>query len=71
MSVRVSPISRGAAVLIIALGVLTFALVNAIAGVAFILLGAVLYWLLYRFARRVRREVEDAAGPSQRPAAGA
>lgn len=62
MSVRVSPISRGSALLIIALGLFTFFYVNAFAGVAFVALGLALYWLLYRFARRVRREVEG-SGP--------
>lgn len=66
MSVRVSPISKGAALLIIAIGVLTLVFVNDIAGVVFLALGVALYWLLYRFARRVGREIEEADGPAKR-----
>jgi membrane protein implicated in regulation of membrane protease activity len=57
MSVRVSPISRGAAVLIVIVGLFTIAYINEIAGIAFVVLGIALYWLLYRFARKVEREV--------------
>ncbi len=46
--------------MIIAVGILTFVYVNGIEGIAFVLLGVVLYWLLYRFARRVEREVKGA-----------
>ncbi len=64
MSVRVSPISRGAALLIMVVGVLTLVLagdvVGDIAGVAFLVLGVALYWLLYRFTRKVEREVSEA-----------
>lgn len=60
MSVRVSPISRVAAILIMALGVFTLVLVNDIAGVAFIVLGVILYALLYRFTRRVENELRSA-----------
>ena len=63
MSVRVSPISRGAAILIIALGVFTMFFVNLIAGIAFLALGAVLYALLYRFTAKLNAEV-DRAEPS-------
>ena len=56
MSVRVSPISRSAALLIIAVGVFTLIaglttgiLADTIAGVAFTVLGIALYRLLYRF----------------------
>ncbi|HME18128.1 MAG TPA: hypothetical protein VKF15_00130 [Nitrososphaerales archaeon] len=59
MSVRVSPISRGAALLIVVVGLFTIAYINDIAGVVFVVLGTVLYWLLYRFAHRVRREIEE------------
>ena len=59
MSVRVSPISRGAAILIIVLGVFTFLLVNPIAGVAFIALGVFLYLLLYRISAKLERELQD------------
>jgi membrane protein implicated in regulation of membrane protease activity len=62
LSVRVSPISRGAALLIVVIGLFTYAYINDVAGIAFVALGIALYWLLYRFARRVRREVED-SGP--------
>ncbi len=60
MSVRVSPISRVAAILIMALGVFTLLFVNDIAGVAFIVLGVILYALLYRFTRRVENELRSA-----------
>lgn len=54
---RVSPISRTAAILIIVVGVLTFFFVNQIAGVAFLALGLVLYALLYRFTNRLNAEL--------------
>ena len=60
MSVRVSPISRAAAILIILLGFFTLLFVNEIAGVAFLVLGAILYALLYRFTAKLRREVRQA-----------
>ena len=67
MSVRASPISKTAALLIIALGVfMLFAgvvagvVVNDIAGVAIIVLGLVLYRLLFRFARRLEKQISDA-----------
>ena len=63
MSVRVSPISRGAALLIVLVGLFTIAFVNPVAGVAFVVLGIVLYWLLYRFARKVKSEIGK-AGPN-------
>lgn len=59
MSVRVSPISRTAAVLIILVGVFTLFFVNSIAGVAFLVLGAVLYALLYRFTSRLNSELKE------------
>ena len=46
--------------LIVIVGLFTMAFVNPVAGVAFVVLGIALYWLLYRFARRVKREIEDA-----------
>jgi membrane protein implicated in regulation of membrane protease activity len=58
--VRVSPISRGAAILIMIIGVLTFFWINPIAGIVFFALGVLLYWLLYRFTRRLAREVREA-----------
>ncbi|MDA4125779.1 MAG: hypothetical protein OK452_01045 [Thaumarchaeota archaeon] len=67
MSVRASPISKTAALLIIALGVFTLfagivggVIVNDIAGVAIIVLGLVLYRLLFRFARKLERKIKDA-----------
>ena len=68
MAVRVSPVSRFAAILIMALGVFTLiagvvadVAANVVAGVAFTILGVALYLLLYRFSRRVRGELEKAA----------
>ena len=67
MSVRVSPISRTAALLIMAVGV--FVLVaglstgeaaNDLAGVVFIALGLFLYRLLFRFTRKLEREMSQA-----------
>lgn len=59
MSVRISPVSRAAALLIIAIGVFTLLtgqaiglLEDTIAGIAFIILGVVLYGLLYRISRK-------------------
>ncbi|MDA4119372.1 MAG: hypothetical protein OK436_02180 [Thaumarchaeota archaeon] len=67
MSVRASPISKTAALLIIALGVFTLfagvvggVVVNDIAGVAIIVLGLVLYRMLFRFARKLERQINDA-----------
>ena len=60
MSVRVSPISRGAALLIVVIGLITFVYIDPIAGVAFLVLGLVLYWLLYRFARKLGKEIGEA-----------
>jgi hypothetical protein len=67
VSVRASPISKTAALLIIALGVFTLSagvvggvVVNDIAGVAIIVLGLVLYRMLFRFARKLERQINDA-----------
>ncbi|HZW84536.1 MAG TPA: hypothetical protein VFE91_01360 [Nitrososphaerales archaeon] len=67
MSVRVSPISRTAAIVILAIGVFTLftgvvadIVENEIAGVAIIALGIFLYRLLYRFSDRVSKEVREA-----------
>jgi membrane protein implicated in regulation of membrane protease activity len=60
MSVRVSPISRMAAILIIVLGVFTLFFVNQIAGIAFLALGAILYALLYRFTAKLKAEIGKA-----------
>ena len=57
MPLVVSPISRLAAILLIILGVFTLVFVLAIAGIAILVLGIVLYWLLYRFSARVEREL--------------
>ncbi len=66
MSVRASPISKTAALLIIALGVFTLfagvvggVIVNDIAGVAIIVLGLVLYRMLFRFARKLKKQIND------------
>ena len=68
MTVRASPISKTAAILIIVVGVFVLvtglaggALANEISGVAFIVLGVALYGLLLRFTRRLRTEVSEAA----------
>lgn len=67
MHVRVSPISRAAAILIVAIGVFvlvaglaTGVLASDIAGGAFVVLGVVLYLLLYRFTRKIEREIAEA-----------
>jgi Flp pilus assembly protein TadB len=67
VSVRASPISKTAALLIIALGVFTLfagivggVIANDIAGVAIIVLGLVLYRMLFRFARKLERQIKDA-----------
>jgi heme O synthase-like polyprenyltransferase len=60
VSVRVSPISRAAAILIILLGVFTLVFVNGIAGIAFLALGIVLYVLLYRFTAKLNTAVREA-----------
>lgn len=57
MAVRVSPISRTAAILIIVLGVFTLFFVNEIAGIAFLALGVILYALLYRFTARLNTDI--------------
>jgi len=66
MSVRVSPISKLAAILIIAVGAfvllaafVTGELASYIAGSAFVALGAVLYVLLIWFTRKLRREIGE------------
>ena len=66
MSVRVSPISKVAAILIIAVGAFvllagyaTGDLASYIAGSAFVALGVVLYILLVWFTRKLRREISE------------
>jgi hypothetical protein len=59
MSVKVSPISRFVSLLIIAIGIFTLLvgwatgiLQDSIAGIAIIILGIILYGLLYRFDKK-------------------
>jgi len=66
MSVRASPISKTASILIIAIGAfvllggfVTGDLASYIAGTAFIVLGAVLYLLLIWFTKKLRREISE------------
>jgi len=66
MSVRVSPISKIAAILIIAMGAfvllagfVTGELASYIAGSAFVVLGVTLYLLLIWFTRKLRREIGE------------
>jgi len=66
MSVRVSPISKVAAILIIAVGAfvllaayVTGDLASYIAGSAFVVLGVILYLLLIWFTRKLRREISE------------
>ncbi len=66
MSVRVSPISKTAAILIIAIGAfvllggfVTGELASYIAGSAFVVLGVVLYMLLIWFTRKLQREIGE------------
>jgi membrane protein implicated in regulation of membrane protease activity len=70
LSVKVSRISRTAALLIIAIGLFTLVvglasayLEDTVAGIAFVALGVFLYGLLFRFTRKVEREIaaEDSA----------
>lgn len=66
MSVRVSPISRGAAVSLMLLGAFTYFFVDHLAGLAFLALGIVLYWLLFRFSRKLNREIGRAVEATPR-----
>ena len=66
MSVRVSPVSRIAAILIIAVGAfvllgafVTGELASYVAGSAFVVLGVVLYLLLIWFTKKLRREIGE------------
>ncbi len=66
MSVRVSPVSKLAAILIIAVGAfvllggfVTGELASYVAGSAFVALGVALYLLLFWFARKLRREIGE------------
>lgn len=67
MTVRVSPISRTAALLIIIVGVFTLiagvvggVLAYDIAGAAFVALGVILHRLLIRFTRNLRKQIDEA-----------
>ncbi len=66
MSVRVSPVSKLAAILIMGIGafvliggVVTGEVASYIAGSAFIVLGVVLYALLIWFTKKLRREIGE------------
>jgi membrane protein implicated in regulation of membrane protease activity len=68
MSVKVSPVSKTAALLILALGVLmlvaglsTGIVINTVAGVAITALGVALYVVLKKFTAKVQREIEGQA----------
>jgi drug/metabolite transporter (DMT)-like permease len=74
LPVKASPISRTAAVLIIALGVFMLAgglladdLADEIAGVAFTVLGVVLYRLLYVLTSRVAADLDEAEATDEGP----
>lgn len=74
MSVRVSPISRTAAVLIIVVGIFVLftgvvadVLASEIAGVVFIILGLSLYLLLFRITRRIREDIDREGARSRDP----
>jgi membrane protein implicated in regulation of membrane protease activity len=67
LSVRVSPISKTAALLIIAVGafvlvagVTTGEILNTVAGTAFLVLGVSLYLLLLRFTRNLQSKIDEA-----------
>jgi membrane protein implicated in regulation of membrane protease activity len=71
VSVRVSPISKAAAILLVILGVFTLiaglstgVLESTIIGFAITLLGLVLYRLLHRFSKRLDEEIRTGKGPS-------
>ena len=60
MAVRVSPISKSAAILLMVLGVFTAIAVNLVVGVVIFVVGLVLYRLLFRFTAKVQREIDQA-----------
>lgn len=73
MSVKVSPVSRTVSLLIIVIGIFTLVvgwatgiLEDSIAGIAFVILGIILYGLLYRFGRVVQQPERDESR-SQKP----
>lgn len=64
--VRVSPISKMAAILIIGVGafvlfaaIVTGELASYITGIAFIALGVILYLILVRFTRKLAKEISQ------------
>ncbi|MDA4125515.1 MAG: hypothetical protein OK438_08760 [Thaumarchaeota archaeon] len=67
MSLKVSRVSRTAALLIIVVGIFTLVvglasafLEDTVAGIAFLALGVFLYLFLYGFTSKVEREIDDA-----------
>jgi membrane protein implicated in regulation of membrane protease activity len=62
LATSVSPVSKLAAVLIIAVGLLTLVFINAVAGLLFVILGVFLYRFLYRFTARIEREASGEGG---------
>jgi hypothetical protein len=60
LSVRVSPISKSAAIMLMALGVFTAIFVNPFLGALIVVIGVVLYRLLFRFTAKVQRELDEA-----------
>jgi membrane protein implicated in regulation of membrane protease activity len=66
MSVRVSPVSKLAAILIMGVGafvllagIVTGELASYVAGSAFLVLGVILYALLIWFTRKLEREIGE------------
>ena len=66
MTVRVSPISKTAAVLLVILGLFTLVVGLAtdvigvtVAGLGIIVLGLALYRLLYRFTKKVQQDIRE------------
>jgi len=69
VSLRVSPVSRIAAILIVILGLFTLTVsypggevIGEIMGVAFVVLGLVLYGMLYKVRSWVERELDGREG---------
>jgi heme O synthase-like polyprenyltransferase len=62
MAVRVSPVSKTAAILLMALGLFTAVFVNVFVGAVIVVIGVVLYRLLFRFTAKVQRELDEAVG---------
>lgn len=66
MTVRVSPISKTAAILLVVLGLFTLVVGLAtgvtgviVAGLGITVLGLALYRLLYRFTRKVQQDIRE------------